>query len=268
MFLTAAKVTWFVVQPSSLLLLLALTSIVMLWTRFAATGRRIALVAALLFLVAGLSPLGHLLILPLEERFARVELTADAQPTGIIVLGGAQDTLVSAARGVVALNEAAERIVEGVVLARRFPGAKLVFSGGSRRLFYTGAREAEAAAALFRNLGIDGRRFLLENRARDTYENALFTRDLVKPSVGERWLLVTSAAHMPRAMGCFRKVGFAVLPWPVDYRTRGIQDVGRFFDKPSGGLRRVDAATREWAGLAVYYLTGRTSALFPGALSR
>ena len=263
MFFPFAKIVWFLIQPSSALILALLVGVVLTWTRFARAGRVITLLAALMLLIAGLSPLGNWLILPLEERFARATLSPGAPPTGLIVLGGAQDTLVSQARGLIALNEAGERLVEAAALARTYPNAKIVFSGGSGRLIYEGETEAKAAEALFRGLGIDKRRLQFEDRARDTYENAQFTKNLVKPSAGERWLLITSAAHMPRAMGCFRKAGFDVLPWPVDYRTRGAIDATRFFGKPSEGLRRVDAAAREWAGLAVYYLTGRSSDLYP-----
>lgn len=264
MFFNFAKIVWFLVQPSSLVVIILLLGVALLWTRFAAWGRRLTLTGALLLLVMGLSPLGNILIIPLEERFARPALAEIGTPTGLIVLGGAQDTLVAGARGVLAINEAGERMLEAVVLARAFPKAKLVFTGGSGRLFYKSETEAAGAAALFRAVGIDEARLLLEDQARDTYENARYTRDLVKPKQGELWLLVTSAAHMPRAVGSFRKAGFKIVPWPVDYRTRGPIDNARFFDKPSEGLRRMDAALREWVGLAVYFFTGRSDALFPG----
>ena len=263
MFFPVAKIVWFLVQPSSLLLLILLLGAALLWTRFAGLGRVLALTAALLLLVAGLSPLGNLLLIPLEERFARPELNPDRPPDGLIVLGGAQDTLVSRARGVIALNEAGERMFEAAALSRTFPRTKIIFSGGSGRLIYRGETEAIGAAALFGALGIDKNRLLLEDRARDTYENAIFTNELIKPRADQRWLLITSAAHMPRAIGCFRKAGFEVVAYPVDYRTRGPVDGTRFFDKPSEGLRRIDAAAREWVGLTVYFLSGRTSAFFP-----
>jgi len=263
MFFPIAKIAWFIVQPSSILLLLLLLGIALLWTRFARAGRWIALIAAALLLVAGLSPLGNLLILPLEERFSRPEFTEGEAPAGIIVLGGAQDTLVSTGRNVIAINEAGERIVEAVALARRFPDARIVFTGGTNQLIYKSETEAENAKTFFDQLGVASDRLVLEDQARDTYENAQLTRKLVNPRTGERWLLVTSANHMPRAMGCFRAAGFDVEAWPVDYRTRGREDAWRFFDKPSEGLRRIDKAMREWVGLLVYRITGRTNALLP-----
>ena len=106
-------------------------------------------------------------------------------------------------------------------------------------------------------------RITLEDKSRDTLENARFTRELVQPRPGERWLLVTSAHHMPRSVGLFRSEGFSVEAYPVDYRTRGAIDLLRFFSTVGDGLRRTDTATREWVGLLVYRLTGRTAELFP-----
>ncbi len=263
MFFYIAKIIWFVAQPSSLLLLLLLAGTVMLWSRYARAGRRIVLAAALLLLAAGLSPLGHAVMLPLEERFPPADLSAGRAPDGIIVLGGALDMLVSAARGQPALTEAGERVVEAAMLARRFPNARIVVSGGSGGVIYDRGSEAVDAAKIFAGLGIAPARVLLEGRSRDTYENALYTKEMIKPTQEQRWLLVTSANHMPRSIGCFRNVGFDVEPWPVDYRTRGREDLARFFSKPSSGLRRVDIAVRQWAGLVIYRLIGRTASLFP-----
>lgn len=264
MFFYVSKFLWFFIQPSNAILLLLFAGIVMLWTRWARLGRRLVLAAGILLFATGLTPLGHLLILPLEERFARTDLSSGAAPEGIVILGGAQDMSIFSARGAVAVNEAAERIIETVALARRFPGAKILFTGGSNTLFEKRMSEAKGAAALFMNLGLVRERMLLETDAKNTFQNAQFSVDLARPRPGSRWLLVTSASHMPRAMGSFRMAGFPVEPWPVDYRTRGRQDIWRFFLTPSEGWRRVDNAVREWAGLLAYRLTGRTTALFPG----
>jgi len=262
MFFYLSKIVWFFFQPSSALLVLALIGVVLLYTSWWRLGRFAVAAAVILLAVAGLSPLGQAMILPLEDRFA--PLADDAPPPdGIIVLGGAFDTLVSPARGVTALNEAAERLTALVSLARRYPSAKLVFSGGSEQVFYRGAREADLARKMLAEAGLDPERLVLEGRSRNTFQNALMTKGILRPKASERWLLVTSAFHMPRAIGCFRRVGFPVVPYPVDYRTRGRADLLRPFDKVSEGLRRVDLASREWAGLAVYWLTGRSSAFFP-----
>ena len=121
---------------------------------------------------------------------------------------------------------------------------------------------------LLTELGVARDRLILESDARDTYENAAFLKKELEQrselDANTRWLLITSAYHMPRSIGAFREAGFKVEPWPVDYRTRGGVDFMRPFSKVSEGLRRVDTATREWVGLFAYWITGRTSALFPG----
>jgi uncharacterized SAM-binding protein YcdF (DUF218 family) len=138
-----------------------------------------------------------------------------------------------------------------------------VFSGGSGRLIYDGATEAELAVRLFESFGIAKNRIILESKSRDTDENARFTKELLLPKPGERWLVVTSAHHMPRAIGVFRAAGFPVEAYPVDFRTRGAIDLLRPFSNVGDGLRRTDTAAREWVGLVVYWMTGRSSALFP-----
>src|SRR5262249_31594682 len=91
----------------------------------------------------------------------------------------------------------------------------------------------------------------LEDHSRNTVENAVYSKAIVQPKPGERWLLVTSAYHIPRAIGVFRKAGFPVEPYPVDWRTRGVEDALHPFATVSDGLRRTDTAVHEWVGLAV-----------------
>lgn len=263
MFYYLAKVLWFLAQPSMLLLLLLVLAVVLVWSRWHRFGRGLAACAVVLLAVTGLSPLGQALTWPLEDRFPPADLERGGPIAGIVVLGGGQDTRVSLARGVTALTEAGERLTETLVLARRFPEARVLLSGGGRRLVFAGRTEALDAAGLLVRMGLDPGRLLIEDRSGDTYENALYSREMARPQAGERWLLVTSAYHMPRAIGCFRQVGFHVEPWPVDYRTRGAQDWLRFFERPSEGWRRVDVIAREWVGLIVYWAMGRTPALLP-----
>jgi uncharacterized SAM-binding protein YcdF (DUF218 family) len=157
-------------------------------------------------------------------------------------------------RELAGLIDTAERITEAVALARRLPEARIVFAGDTD--------ETSNIGLLFEALGVPMDRITLVGHSRDTYENALFTKRLINPSVQERWLLITSAWHMPRAVGCFRKVGFPVAPWPVDYRTSGRVE-SRFHDSIPKGLRQTDIAVREYAGLVAYFLSGRTDALLP-----
>ncbi len=233
--------------------------------RMARAGRRIAAFGLVLLLVLGFAPVGNWLIYPLEQRFADVPPpAADDRIAGIIMLGGFESGGISASRPGLALTEAGERLTEGLRLALRHREARVVFTGGPATLIVGGVSGAGPVGAFLRDAGIADSRIVLEGRSRTTYENALYTRDLVAPKPGERWLVVTSAAHMPRAVGVFRKAGFDVVPYPVDYRTGADGDLWDIQRALVDGLARSDAAAREWMGLVAYWLQGRTSALWPG----
>jgi uncharacterized SAM-binding protein YcdF (DUF218 family) len=262
MFFALSKVAGFFASPSNLLIALALVGVVLMGTRRARCGRRVTVTAVLLLAIAGLSPLGNALVLPLEQRFPPWT-AGPGDPNGIVVLGGAISPALSVVRGTPELNESAERMTVVADLARRFPRARIVFTGGSGNLFGNRADEAQFARPLLESFGIAASRIELESASRNTFENATLSKALAKPQPGERWLLVTSAFHMPRAVGCFRRVGFPVEPYPVDWRTGGAGDLVSAFGSLSAGLARTDVAVREWTGLLMYWLTGRTSALFP-----
>ncbi|RTL62077.1 MAG: YdcF family protein [Hyphomicrobiales bacterium] len=263
MFFYLSKIFWFFAQPSNFILLLMIGGVLLAArTRHTRLGTRLFTGGAAAFVLMSFSPLPYILIAPLEARFTRPDLAQGPPVTGLIILGGAQDGRADSAKELAGVNEAAERFTEGVALARRFPQAKVVFSGGNGQLLDPrGAPEAVLAGRLFAALGVSPERMILEDRSRNTWENAIFTRQKIEPKPGERWLLVTSAFHMARAMGCFRKAGIDVEPWPVDYRLGdSIWDFNAYYPD---GLRRTDMAVREWIGLVAYYLVGHSTALFP-----
>ncbi|HEY2227428.1 MAG TPA: YdcF family protein [Xanthobacteraceae bacterium] len=263
MFFILSKVLGFFAAPSDLLIAFGLLGVVLLATRWARLGKYLMVASLLALAVIGLSPLGNALIIPLEQRFPPWDDTR-GPPDGIVVLGGAITPDVSAARNDIALNEAAERVTATVALARRYPEARIVYSGGSGALIFREGSEAVIAVRAFESLGIPPERIIAEEQSRNTVENAVFSLLLAMPRPGERWLLVTSGYHMPRAMGIFRQAGFPVEAYPVDWRTRGPQDALRPFSTLGSGMERTDTAVREWVGLLVYWLTGRSASLFPG----
>jgi uncharacterized SAM-binding protein YcdF (DUF218 family) len=262
MFFVLSKVLGFFAIPSNLVVSVGLLGVLLVPTRFARAGRRLMAASLIVLAILGLSPIANLLIIPLEQRFPPWD-AGNGAPDGIIVLGGAISPDVSAARNDVALNESAERLTVVAELARRYPNARILFSGGSGALMYDEGTEAEFAARILESFGIPYGRVMLEDRSRNTVENAVYSKEMIKPKSGERWLLVTSAHHMPRSVGAFRKVSFAVEAYPVDWRTRGWEDALRPFPTLGDGLRRADTAVREWVGLLAYWLAGQTSELFP-----
>jgi uncharacterized SAM-binding protein YcdF (DUF218 family) len=262
LFYVISKIFWALANPLSLavlLMLAALTATLLGWRRsaWAATGA-----ATAILLLGGWTTAGALLLQPLEDRFQRPD-TLPQTVTGIVVLGGGFEGGVNRARGGYELNRGGDRFVETAILARRLPEAKILISGGSGALRLKGEGDAETAPRLLQALGVEPGRLLLENQSRNTYENAQFSQRLADPQPGERWLLVTSAFHMPRAMGLFRRAGFAVIPWPTDYRTSGQETPGLAQDNPIDSLHNLVIAVREWIGLAAYRLTGRTDVLLP-----
>lgn len=265
MFYHLSKVLFFFLQPSSLAVLALLAGVTVGRSeRWARTGRRLVLAAALYITVVGFVPVGTALLLPLEERFGdHVPPVPPERVRGIIILGGFEEGWVSAGRGGLAVNEAAERLTEGVRLARQHPDAQVVFTGGVGDYLW-GEDAAQPIADYFADMGIDKSRIRIEHMSRNTYENAIYARLLLKPQPQERWLLVTSAYHMPRAVGAFRRAGFDVVAYPVDFRTRNRGDMLRIHERMPRGLERADLAAKEWIGLLAYWVSGRTSALFPG----
>ena len=238
-------------------------SLLLMVTRFAALGRKLAVTTLILLALSAFSPLGNLLLYPLESRFPAWDPSRGA-PYGIIVLGGSVDTDLSAAHRTPVVAYAADRMLAPADLARRYPKARIVFTGGTSNLIATEAREADYSAPILENLGIPKERIILERDSRNTWENAIFTKQIVAPKPGERWLLVTSAFHMPRSMGIFRKAGFDVEAYPVDWRMGGRDELFAFTRNGREGLEKTEVAMREWIGLVAYRVMGRTGELLPG----
>lgn len=262
MFFALSKLLWVVAAPSNLILLALLLGLGLLLAGRTRIARKVLAGAVGLLVLIILSPLGALLLGSLESRFPTVK-EVDVPPAGVIVLGGWTETEISLRRDVLALNDAAERVLAALALSHKFPDAKLVFTGGDGSYSGDVGNEADDVKRLLLSLNFDEGRVVYERASRNTAENAAFTKEIIQPKPGERWLLITSAAHMPRAVGCFRAVGFPVIPLPVDYRTVGNSERWRLIRPLSEKLATLDLAVHEWLGLAFYRLSGRTDAFFP-----
>jgi uncharacterized SAM-binding protein YcdF (DUF218 family) len=264
MFFTLSKILGFLSVPSNFLIVVGMMGLLLLLlTRWERLGSWLIVTGLVLLAIAGLSPLGNALILPLEDRFPPWDASR-GPPDGIIMLGGAISPDVSAARGSVAFDDAAERVTATAELARRYPAARIIVSGGSNALLFDEAVEAVYAVQELVALGVAHDRITAEEQSRNTVENAVFSRLVANPKPGERWLLVTSAFHMPRAVGAFRAAGFPIEPYPVDWRTRGPKELMWPFPTVGDGLKRIDTATHEWIGLVAYWLAGKSAELLPG----
>lgn len=264
MFFFLSKTLGVLLLPSNLLIALGIAGLLLLLTRFVVLGRKLVAASVLLLAICGFSPIGKLLLYPLETRFPPWDATRGA-PDGIVVLGGAIEPNASEAHGAAVFGPSIDRIIAAAELAHRYPNARLVFTGGNAGLGSgESAREADFALPVLEGFGLSKDRLMMERRSRNTEENAEFSKAMVAPKPGERWLLVTSAYHMARAVGIFRKAGFAVEPYPVDWRLGGRDDLLKFSRFFIGGLSRIDTASREWMGLVAYWITGKTSEFLPG----
>jgi uncharacterized SAM-binding protein YcdF (DUF218 family) len=262
MFFVLSKTLGYFLVPSNLIMASGALGLGLIFSKRRRAGGWLLAGCVSALLLCGFLPIGVLMLLPLETRFSRWDAhTGD--PAGIIVLGGGVDPEITAARGTPAINSSGVRIVVAAELAHRYPKARLVYLGGNASLRSSNFSEADVAEGIFKNLGIREDRVQLERKSRNTDENVRFSMQLVNPQPGERWLLVTSAFHVPRAMGLFRKAGFTVDPYPVDWRTSAWSDVYTFQSDWMTGIDLTDTAAHEWLGLIAYRLTGKIDELFP-----
>jgi uncharacterized SAM-binding protein YcdF (DUF218 family) len=261
MFFILSKVLWWGVSPVTLLLLGALLG-VLLAGRRPNFGRGLALACILALIVFAAAPVGALLLRPIEARFPPPPADI-APPYGIIVLGGAISEDLSAAHGQTIFGDGAARLTQAAILARRFPEARIVYTGGSASFKRKTSTEAAEAKKLLVALGVDPARIDIETRSRNTDENARFTAAMVGPRPDQTWLIVTSAWHIPRSMGLFRKAGFNVVAYPVDYHAFGDRRDFRLNHDPARGLWLFEMGVHEWIGLTAYRLAGKIEEWFP-----
>ena len=236
---------WTFVKPSHLILLVAILGVV-LWRK--PLGRWCRGAAVILIIAFGLVPTAAWLMRPLETRFP---IPPEGRVDGIVVLAGSEIVKLSEVYGQPQVGSMGDRLLTFLTLAARYPDARLVYSGE------TGAR---IGRDVILGAGVDPDRVRFEDNSTDTCESARATRELVQPAPDERWLLVTSSFHLPRAMGCFRAANWEVVPYPADFR-RG---PSAFAWELVGNLQDLDLAAHEWLGLVYYRLRGYTHELFPG----
>ena len=261
LFFWLSKIVWFVIAPENLLLILVVLAWVLLLRGALQWAKRILGFTAVVMLLIWLVPVGEWMLYPLESRFP-ANPVLPPKVDGIIVLGGPEDAVRSAAWGQVEVNEAAERFIASIALYKRYPQARLVFTSGSGSLTEQELKGSDVARKLYAEQGLDLSRILFESQSRNTAENAALSKDMVNPAAGEAWVVVTSAFHMPRSVGIFCKIGWPVIPFPVDHRTL-LGHPWRLGGGLLGNLENFSLALKEWIGLAAYYVTGRTTAFVP-----
>jgi uncharacterized SAM-binding protein YcdF (DUF218 family) len=258
----ASKLLWPLFSPDHILILLLLIGLVYLFKRAFKKSLVCLCISMTIILTVTFLPVGHWLLHPIETRFPVINELLEP-PDGILVLAGAENIHLSVFWGQPEFNQSAERIFAFIGLINRFPHARHAFIGGTGSVRLQQHKSEQVIRHLFKQLNMDTRSIEFESASKNTYENAQRSFQLLQPQKGERWLLVTSASHMPRSVGVFRKAGWNVIPYPVDHTVRKEKSLYRTFNF-AGNLSILKKAAREWTGLFVYYLTGKTDQLFPG----
>ncbi|MGI9480163.1 MAG: YdcF family protein [Hyphomicrobiaceae bacterium] len=273
MFFVLSKIIFALIAPSNICVLLILAGVLLgLRQRFQRLGRRLIVSGLSLLLVFGFSPLGKWINKPLDDRFAAAPLPANRDISHIILLGGFEQPSIAYGRDRISTNASGERILAMPLLARRYPRAKIVFSGGHGSLLGEKFDSLKSIENYLVGAGVARARLVLEGQSRNTWQNATYVRELLeqhKQACPCGFLLVTSAWHMPRAMGVFRQAGFTqdsrqLYAYPTDFRTRPGRYLWLPFSRLDEGLRLMDQSVKEWIGLLAYWMTGRTATLWPG----
>lgn len=228
----------------------------LLQCRWRRVGLGLLWTALFVLLLQGWEPLPDAVLRRLEARHPAPAQLDLSQYAGVIVLGGStESSYVWEGNDQPALNSAAERLTAALPLLQRAPQLLLLYTGGEGELLAEGLSEAERARRFYAEQGVPPERLLLETTSRNTYENAVLSAALPGVDKTSPWLLITSAWHMPRALGTFRQAGWNVTPWPTDYRT-GVATPWHQYSL-SQGAAKWQMALHELLGLVAYRLSGR-----------
>ncbi|HDZ16060.1 MAG TPA: YdcF family protein [Methylophaga aminisulfidivorans] len=260
-FFIASKMIWGLLSPLSLMIWLMVLATCLLWLNYYSAAKRIMLLMTVMSFSVMAYPVSDYLMYPLEKRFNAPEVLPE-NISGIILLGGAEQLSLSADWGTAQVGEGADRILTTAALARHYDDAPILVSGGSNLIQQQGLdNSAEVITTLLQQAGVSANRLILDTKARNTYENFVYLKPKLPNLVG-KYILVTSAFHMPRAVGIANKQHINVIAYPVDYRSH--QTKNRYWDFDAlAHLNVLETAVHEWLGLTVYFLTGKTASWFP-----
>lgn len=264
-----SKIIYAAIQPLNQIVALLAFGAAMRMLRLRRLARGATVLAALYFMVIVATPAPEYLLGQLEKRFPRPTAALEAFDGAIVLGGGTGNGEASAQVDTWMLSESGERVAAIVTLRATRPDLPILHSGGSGKVVHRGWREGEAVRAFLAAAQPQGGPIAYEEQSRNTFENATLTAERIAsggwPGVdsGGRFLLVTSAWHMPRAMGAFRRAGLDVVAYPVDY---WIGSIGWELDRVNllGRLTVMDRFMIEAVGLIGYWALGRSDEIFPG----
>ena len=255
-----SKILWLILNPYNFFIFINIITVFLYIYNFKKISVSLFIINFLFLFTISIFPIGNFLINKIEKEYHFTTQVPDVLD-GILVLGGATLPILFKEFNQVSVNGSAERLIESVKIIRKFEKSKIIFSGGSGVLDRSDLGHAEAAKFFYETVGVDTQKIIFENRSRNTYENILFTKSIVDPTKNEKWLLITSASHMKRALLVGKKLGWNFIPYAVDFKT-----YKKIKFKPSfnllSNLVSFQQASHEWLGLISYYFMNRTEKIF------
>ncbi len=260
-FFVLSKLLWLLIRPENLIIIALAIVILLFFLKKDELAKKYLYITSTMIFFIAIFPIGSWLLYPLETHFP-TKPDLPKQVDGIILLGGSFLPSNSEAWNKVQTNSFADRIHDFLALIHRYPNAKAIFTGGSASVLNAHQTEAYFAEKLFTNIGIKKGRIEFEDRARNTYENILYSKKIAQPQANETWVVITTAFHLPRTIGIFCQQQWPVIPYPADFHTnpKGLFSLTLNL---SAHLNTLNYAIHEWIGLVAYFLTGKTTSLLP-----
>jgi len=247
-----SKILWLILNPFNFFIFVNIITIFLYLIRFNRLSVFIFIINFIFLLFITIFPIGNFLIHKIEREYHSKNVVPHSLD-GILILGGATSHVLYKEFNQVSVNGSAERLIESVKIIKEFKNSKIIFSGG--------LGHSESAKFFYKKMEINTDRIIFENKSRNTHENIIFSKDIANPKNNEKWLLITSAYHMKRALNIGLKNDWDFIPYAVDFKTRK-----KYKFKPSFNflynLNSFHQASHEWLGLISYYLMGRTSEIF------
>jgi uncharacterized SAM-binding protein YcdF (DUF218 family) len=255
-----SKIIWFLFNPFNLILILLFFGLLLNLIPLKLFSKICYLFSFLLFFITGILPIGSFLNYNLEKDFFYTASYPE-HIDGILILGGATNPFLSNEHNQINFNDSSERLIESIFLIKRFPDAKVIFSGGSGSISEPNLTHAFVAKKFFQNMDIDHKKIIYEDKSRNTYENILFSKRIARPHSAEKWLLVTSAFHLKRSLAISEKLKWTFIPFATDFN-KSKKFKWRLSINFLSNINEFNKASHEWMGLISYYLMGRSSSIF------
>ena len=240
--------------PLSLCLEILLAGTFLLWfTRRQKTGKIIVSMGVVFLIALSYGAASETLLRPLEYKYPPMtDVSAVLDVEWVVVLSGGSSSDAHLPITGRLSNASLVRLVEGIRIHRKLPQSKLILSGGGA---FNTVAEAKIMADVAVILGVDSKDFILESESKDTKDQARLIQNIVSDN---RFVLVTSASHMPRSMALFEKRGMRPMPAPIGHKIKERQKITPAMFFPSAGrIEKVERAFYEYLGLVWAKLRGQ-----------